>query len=270
MATDHSIEIAKLALPHLVDAAQKRETLTYGGLGQRIRRHHRTLSYPLGYIRDEICRRRDLPWISAIVVNGNTGLPGDDFLPEGTANLTPAEYREKFEGLRDSVFRYSNWGVLLKELRLTPIRKNPADLDSEARAYLNVLKRSGGGPEGAAHLQLKEFVVKHPETVGLTSECVGKKEFCFLSGDECDVVFFVGRKKAVVVEIKNGERGELVKGIYQTVKYRALMTAEMGHGSKYPVDAFLVAYDIPSDIVGFAKRFRVRCTVVARSSLGQG
>ncbi len=47
-----------------------------------------------------------------------------------------------------------------------------------------------------------------------------------------------------MVEIKNGDPGELVKGIYQAVKYRALMQDEKGHGNPALVDAILVAYSI--------------------------
>src|SRR5262249_42647441 len=39
------------------------------------------MAYPLGYIRDHICRNRRLPWLNAIVVNSDTRRPGDSFLP---------------------------------------------------------------------------------------------------------------------------------------------------------------------------------------------
>lgn len=44
-----------------------------------------SLRYPLGFIRDRICRPRGLPWLNALAVNAETGLPGDSFLPEGVA-----------------------------------------------------------------------------------------------------------------------------------------------------------------------------------------
>ncbi|WP_292387616.1 hypothetical protein [Methanosarcina sp. UBA5] len=116
-----SIENANLALPYLVYSAKWKETLTYKELAGKINSHPRALSYMLGYIRDEICRKRELPMLSVIVVNSETRLPGDDFLPEGTANLSKEEYEEKFIELRDEVFKYSKWDELLKELDLTPI-----------------------------------------------------------------------------------------------------------------------------------------------------
>ena len=70
-----------------------------------------------------------------------------------------------------------------------------------------------------------------------------------------------------VVEIKNGERGELVKAIYQAIKYRALMMAKKGEGRSYSVDAYLVAYEMAPDIRNFAAKFKVQCYQVGRSDV---
>ena len=105
MTTPLTIERANILLPYLVQAAQKRQTPTYGELAKKAGFHHRGMSLVLGYIRDEICASRNLPMLTAIVANKQTGLPGDDWLPEGTGNLSPAEYRHEFEKYRDLVFR---------------------------------------------------------------------------------------------------------------------------------------------------------------------
>ncbi len=44
-----------------------------------------SLNYPLGFIRDQICRPRGLPWLNALAVNATTWLPGESFLPSGVA-----------------------------------------------------------------------------------------------------------------------------------------------------------------------------------------
>src|SRR5215207_4391361 len=44
-----------------------------------------SLSHPLGFIRDKICRPRGLPWLNSLAVNGSTWLPGDSFLPPDVA-----------------------------------------------------------------------------------------------------------------------------------------------------------------------------------------
>jgi len=75
----------------------------------------------LGYIRDEICLKRDLPLLNVIVVKKDTKLPGVSFLPEDTSHLTAEEYRRRFEDLRDEVFAYAEWDALLRDLGLTPL-----------------------------------------------------------------------------------------------------------------------------------------------------
>jgi hypothetical protein len=268
MPTAYQIETTRLLLPHLIRAAKRRETPTYGQLGNAIDRHHRTIPDVLGYIRDEICQPRDLPLINAIVVNKNSRLPGESFLPEGTSNLTPQQYRQRFQDLRDEVFAYAGWDDLLEELGLTPIRKTPEDLNEEGREYSKLLARRGGSGESEAHVLLKNYVADNPAILGLATHRPGITEFLFVSGDRCDAVFDLSPAGYAVVEVKDGEHaGELVRGIYQAIKYRALMMAEKGQGEEYPVRAFLVAYEIPSEIVNYARRFGVACKVIDSTSV---
>jgi len=119
--TNNARDNAYRALPHLVCCTHLRETVTYGELGRRIGIHHRPVQFLLGYIRDEICLKRDLPLLNVIVVNKYTGLPGKSFLPEGTSHLTEEEYRRRFEELRDEVLAYDGWDTLLTDLGLTPV-----------------------------------------------------------------------------------------------------------------------------------------------------
>jgi putative restriction endonuclease len=71
------------ALPHLVATAKAGKTITYKELGDKIGLHHRPLQYVFGYIRDDICRRHDLPMLNALVVNADTQEPGGGWLPAG-------------------------------------------------------------------------------------------------------------------------------------------------------------------------------------------
>ncbi len=91
-----------------------------------------------------------------------------------------------------------------------------------------------------------------------------RRRVLFASGDRCDVVFDLDGSGGAVVEVKDGEHdGELVRGVYQAVKYRALMEAEKGQGSEYPVRAFLVAYRMPDYISQLGSRFDVDCRRVS-------
>lgn len=114
MTTDYTIENAKLALPHLVRHAQMGKTLTYKQLGEKIDRHYRNaVPKLLGYIRDEICIKNDLPMLNAIVINNQTKLPGDSFLSEETNHWSKKKYRERYEEIRDAVFAYDKWDDLI-------------------------------------------------------------------------------------------------------------------------------------------------------------
>lgn len=266
MTTELIREYGDRLLPHLVLAAKTRRTPTYGELAQKINVHHRVIPHALGYIRHEIVMPRGLPYINAIVINNTTNLPGESWLPEGTGHLTPEQYKHEFERFRDQVFAYTGWDDLLKELGLSPIKATSQDLDARGKAYSEYIKRVGGG-EGGDHRKLKEYVASHPDIVGLCPTQPPFIEYAFISGDEADVVFETGNNEWAVAEIKNGDTGELVKGIYQLVKYRALLQAEEGHGSPVQVDTVLVAYQIPSEITLFAAKFGIRCKIIRREHL---
>ena len=63
-----------------------------------------SLSRPLGFIRDEICRPAGLPWLNALAVSADDWHPGDSFLPEGVA--FGRDERVLWRGAVLSVFAY--------------------------------------------------------------------------------------------------------------------------------------------------------------------
>jgi hypothetical protein len=259
MTTELSRENGNRLLPFLVQAARTRNMLTYGELSKKAGVPLRPINNALGYIRDEVCIPRNLPLITAIVIKIDTKMPGDSWLPEGTSHLSPEEYRLEFEKFRDNVFSYQGWEELLEELGLQPVEPTLEDLDTRGRAYTEMLERRGGSGEGIGHLKLKEYVAANPQAVGLSPVQPAQVEHLFIAGDRADIVFDLGENGWAVVEIKNGEIGELVKGVYQLVKYRALLKAEKGHRRSVNVDAVLVAYEIPAQVTMLAAKLGIRC-----------
>jgi alkylated DNA nucleotide flippase Atl1 len=72
----------KEVFAYVKDCARKMRTVTYGEIAQALKMGRgQAVRYALGYIRDEVCERRHLPWLNAIVVNGREWYPGDSFLP---------------------------------------------------------------------------------------------------------------------------------------------------------------------------------------------
>lgn len=266
MSTPITIDNALKILPFLIYLAQKGETRSYSDVFEKTGVHYRgALPNALGHIRDEITDPRKLPRLNVVAVNGQTHMPGDSFLPEGTAGLSKKEKRKKFEKCLKEVFLYKKWDDLLTEFNLKPLKKSLEDFIDIANKY-NGMRGKGG--EGKRHRSLKEYIMKHPGVLGL-NKYKGDMEHDFPSGDRCDVVFTNGKDGYAVVEIKTGDKpiGDLVSGVYQAIKYRALLQAVKGLGKKIPVKAFLVAYEMPAEIIVHAKKHGVITKVVQERNL---
>jgi alkylated DNA nucleotide flippase Atl1 len=88
---DNAPKNSQAVFEHLRLLAKRMRVESYGeiaeAIGMKEERHIAPISLrsPLGFIRDEICRARGLPWLNALAVNGDKWLPGDSFLPPGVA-----------------------------------------------------------------------------------------------------------------------------------------------------------------------------------------
>ena len=92
--------------------ARNMHTITYGDLAQEVGLPDaRSIRYPLGYIRDEICRAHNRPWLVALAVNAQTKRPSDSFLPEGVDLSDDNEHW--WRGMVTQVYAYDWSGVTL-------------------------------------------------------------------------------------------------------------------------------------------------------------
>jgi hypothetical protein len=272
MPTELTKKYAMMVLPQLVHYAQMGKEIEYKQLAAISGLpHHRPLNNVLGFIRDEICLPRNLPRINSIVVNKTTHEPGESFLENGTSNLTAEEYTARFREEWDKAILFTGWNDLLNELGLSAVQSSETELDIEAREYNRAMSRRGGiGGEGPRHRALKQFIAKKPQLIDLSALKTPTMEYSFPSADECDVLVDLVDGSYAIVEIKVGDiDGELVKGIYQLIKYKALLIAEKGHGQDIPVQIHLVAYRIPEDVNAFACKFGIRCHVINESIVTQ-
>jgi hypothetical protein len=107
---DNAPKNSRAVFEHLKVLAVRMRVETYGEIADAIGKAEGrkiapvSLSHPLGFIRDHICRPRGLPWINALAVSGDTHLPGDSFLPEGVAFGT--DDRVLWRGAVLAVFGY--------------------------------------------------------------------------------------------------------------------------------------------------------------------
>jgi len=191
----------------------------------------RTMNYPLGAIGQALLNLgktwgRPVPPIQALVVNRATGLPGDGiefFAPSAEAFKKASRQKRQLivRGMLHNVFTYPDWDLVLEALQLRPTSGPPLPPVSE------VVRRGGGG-EGAEHHALKNAVAQNPGWVGLRKGLgPGETEAPLRSGDSLDVLFEDSRQRiAVEVKGRSASRSDIVRGLFQCVKYEAVMNAE--------------------------------------------
>jgi hypothetical protein len=141
----------------------------------------------------------------------------------------------------------------------------PADFEKK----LKTAAAFGGGGESSEHAQLKRYVANHPEVVALPdSSSKGREEERLPSGDCLDVSFRTG-KVWVGVEVKSAISSEpdLVRGIFQCVKYRAVLEAVLVSESKLPNarSVLVVGSPLPVELVALSNLLGVEVVVCSKA-----
>ena len=243
---------ARVILPILVRQAMARQKITYGKLGEEIGAHHRALRHALDCIGNtvlELGKRwsEEIPPIQALVVNKETELPGKGvhFLREIVVN--PRQKEAIVAEALGKIFSYPKWLEVLKTLGLTPAV--PLDPQSDEPPT----DHRDGTAESEAHQQLKDYVAKDPTSVGLgKSLAPGETEVVLPSGDKVDVLFKNDRCR-IAVEVKShiSNEADLRRGLFQCVKYRAILRACRSlEGGSYEADARLaLACSLPKTLI---------------------
>ncbi len=225
-------ERARAALPLLVRQAQAATPICYSALAHELRiPNPRNLNYVLGSIglaMEQLSKQwnEKVPPIQCLVVNKTTGLPGEGigwFLvkKEEYAKLPLRRKREIVQAELQHVYAYQHWDAVLKKLGLAP---KEIDFTTKIEAAARASGRGGEGPE---HKRLKEFVSRNPHVVGLANATgTGQTEYPLPSGDFPDVSFR-SQKLWVAVEVKSriSNEADITRGIFQCVKYQAVLDA---------------------------------------------
>ena len=247
--TNLTKERSRAILPILVRQAMARQKIKYKDLGEELGLHHRTLRYPLGCIGDILSEMseqwpEEIPQIQGLVVNQKTGLPGDNvhFLRH---RPDPREKEAIVEAVLGKVFSYPRWLDVLEELGLSPAAPLNSQFEPPAKGR--------GTRESEAHKRLKEYVAQHPESVGLNKSLApGETARKLQSGDIPDVLFR-DQNRRIAVEVKSRISGQddLRRGLFECVKYRALLRACRSlEGGTYEADAILaIEGSLPKELI---------------------
>lgn len=227
---------ARSALPILVRQAHAGQTIYYAALAEELGLSSpRVLNYPLGSIGTSLQELsevwgEEIPQIQCIVVNQATGLPGvgiGEFIsdPRSFAKLNAKQKRAVVDSVLARIYAYDRWDEVLRAFGL---RRAPVDDGlSETVRKAATLDRGYGG-EGEEHRTLKLFIRDHPDCLGIKGQAEASVEKDLPSGDTIDVFFETG-STWIGVEVKSVLSGEadILRGLYQCVKYRAVLESHL-------------------------------------------
>ncbi len=255
----------------LLPLARHLGTLTYGEVASRL---EKKLGIPFvfpthigsvaGNLADTLLEYdEDIPLLNVLVV-ATDGFPGkgiDGYFKDRYGKFTPKQRPKICAKAAQEVYRFHDWDDVYREIfRKKPPKDDAIELSGAEADGKSPDGRHAGEPESPAHKRLKHYVHDHPSAIGLSKNFdLSDTEFSLLSGDEVDVCF-IGRASIALVEVKSRRSNfsDLRRGIYQCVKYRAVMDAQRDQLA-VPIRAILVTEDeLPGELLALARRLRVR------------
>ena len=224
---------AREALPILVRQAQAGTPISYSDLAAELGMPNpRNLNYVLGSIGQTLINLTEVwnekvPPIQCLVIAKNTGLPGEGvgwFITDlaNFGQLSRKQQRQLVKVELQKVFSFQRWSEVLKVLGLVSLEST---FDENIRGASHF--RGGGGGETKKHKELKEFISKNPELLGLPANVApGETEHVLPSGDSLDV-FFRRKDEDIGVEVKSliSPLHDITRGLFQCVKYQAVLEA---------------------------------------------
>lgn len=248
---------ARKALPLLVRQALAHSPIFYSDLADEMGMPNpRNLNYVLGSIGQALeslgtTWGEPIPALQCLVINRHSHLPGEGIgwfieKKEDFKKLPRKHQRMLIEAELKRIFAYPRWHDVLDFFGLKPARADFSGVLTKAA------QRQGGG-ESLQHRQLKEYISVHPEAVGLSRRLhPGRTEYPLPSGDVLDILFEDGID-LIGVEVKSSisDSPDLVRGMFQCVKYRAVLEALQASNSKPQSARTILAIEssLPSDLV---------------------
>lgn len=211
----------------------------------------------------------DAPLINALVTRPN-GIPGKGFggyynrriRRDGErtwAKLSRGRKLEVVAQVRAQVRRYPNWdGIYAKLFDAAPPKAPKPKRYRERDGKPPETARPIGAGESDEHKRLKDWAVKNPVALGLAQAFKGTPEKGLLSGDRIDVLVTDGAS-FVAVEVKStlSTDDDLRRGVYQCVKYRAVVEAQESPVSVSVRALLLTERELPEDLKTRARELGV-------------
>ncbi len=282
-----SVRIARKILPLLVWCAKNEKTITYADLDREVvrrkwGRHAMVVGYghPAGATGNAMIETSgswdiDIPPLNSLIVNAKTGVPGDgcDWYLRNfcrvRGRLSAVNRKALAEATHQKVWNFRRWDRILREYGLIPLDSRPR---AQKQEDVPAPRRSGWSSEGESkeHKRLTRLIAHNPKVLGLDRKL--PKGFCnppLASGDRPDVLFRP-KGELIAVEVKSSisNDADLQRGIYQCVKYRAILRAEQQAQRKLPNGWALLATTrpLPTALASLARMFNVDVVVLPDGS----
>ncbi|MBB4399103.1 hypothetical protein [Bradyrhizobium sp. ERR14] len=187
---------------------------------------------------------------------------------EDTKSQYPQLWEENFKRAAGEVYSYTEaqWSALFERVFRVPLASPKIERDREKRHEgtekdgIRIGRDYGSGGEGPFHKSLRMWVKDNPEAVHRTfTSASAETEVDLDSGDRVDVVYKLA-DRIVVLEVKSRISNEvdLIRGVFQCVKYRAVRQA-MDVRDNAMVEAYLITETpLSGEISALVKRHGIR------------
>ncbi|MBX8813205.1 hypothetical protein KHQ08_02385 [Pseudochrobactrum algeriensis] len=273
----------RLLLPVVIKSALDGDTIQYGEFNKFLREKNKPTVLPIAFRNvagkiGDICEilsaelKIDIPLLNAIIVNKDSGLPSHGV--DGYLKRSQGKNKKQIENLHqkdrdsyaleeiNSVFSFEEWRYIAKYLQIEISNKDEASRDRGQPLDLVDQKPCPHNPESDEHKKLKKWVSTHPEVIssfGFFEK--GELEYILSSGDRVDIIF-KNETSLLAVEVKarNASKAEMERGLFQCIKYRAVLRAmQLAKATPPNANSVLIIENNPSEKLKIlAKRLSVK------------
>lgn len=239
----------------------------YSDLSKAVGHTTNQIGEVLGKIHDVFVELRkekgfkDLPSLNGMIISQGTKLPshGFDYVEPNYSQLSEDKKKAIVQRENERAMNYDKWDLVLEKLKLPPY-KHPDNSEDKKKIRKGAFSKNGS--EGPKHKALKEYIFEHPEAIGIKNVAYKEMEHILLSGDRLDVYFQLKNGTQIAVEIKSeiSDDADILRGIFQCVKYKHILNAEQKIESQHnPYKSILVlGGTMPSEKMPIAIALRVK------------
>ncbi len=260
----------------LIDVAIRRSSLTYGEAKRRLEIEigfgtifSTEVGFPAGVLMDQMLQiRPDVPLLNCLLVQQGDSMPGKGaglYMAKYLNNPALAlprfrdrnldQWRVAFDKVATDVYSFRDWDQVYQETFGQLLPAPAIHQGTERDGFDNTRKG-----EGQNHKALRLWIKDNPEWIHQRYiDFKTDTEFVLDSGDRVDVVYR-GPASTVVIEVKSldSNDADLRRGVYQCIKYRAVMEAMDVRSDAHVVPILVTQRKIPNDLNELVRRHDIR------------